>query len=242
MRSFAYLDLHRVVEWPGPVLSGDGDVHDGRPVVLHDRPHPEVVAHHYLRGCTLPIMLGLLDVVKQWFRYGLSTGKAMDSDEAAPAGRFPMRFLTAAVILTGIVLAWLSWGTYRSYQISRAARHQNFRIEHLRGRDHRLAELFLECLHLVADGALRDAKLRRRTREALMPGRGLKGLQRVQRRQVLAHGGFPGGHEKNWGWPEKPCFAGPAPVTLLRCRYREIMGFGGGRCQRLSLTAFRFGR
>ncbi|NLY01306.1 MAG: response regulator [Rhodopirellula sp.] len=44
-----------------------------------------------------------------------------------------MRFLTTAVILTGIVLAWLSWGLYRSYQIVKVTKQRNFRIEQLRG-------------------------------------------------------------------------------------------------------------
>ena len=60
-------------------------------------------------------------------------GVVMSSNKAVPLGRFPMRFLTAAVILTGIVLAWLSWGTYRSYQITEVAKQRNFEIEQLRG-------------------------------------------------------------------------------------------------------------
>ena len=45
----------------------------------------------------------------------------MSSKGSVPLGRFPMRFLTAAVILTAIALAWLSWGTYSSYQITKVA-------------------------------------------------------------------------------------------------------------------------
>lgn len=57
----------------------------------------------------------------------------MCSKKTVALGRFPMRFLTAAVILTGIVLAWSSWGAYRSYQITKLAKQRNIRIEQLRG-------------------------------------------------------------------------------------------------------------
>lgn len=60
-------------------------------------------------------------------------GGVMLSDSAVPLGRLPTRFLTAAVIVTGIVLAWLSWGTYRSYQITKVAEERNLRIDQLRG-------------------------------------------------------------------------------------------------------------
>ncbi len=56
----------------------------------------------------------------------------MSSNRAVPLGRLPMRFLTAAVILTGVVLAWLSWSAYRSYQITKVAKERNFKIEQLR--------------------------------------------------------------------------------------------------------------
>ena len=61
-----------------------------------------------------------------------------------------MRFLTAAVILTGIVLAWLSWGTYRSYQITKTARQRNFKIEQLRGTIIHLDEVLTMSARLAA--------------------------------------------------------------------------------------------
>ena len=48
-------------------------------------------------------------------------------------------------------------------------------------------ELGLQRLHLVADGALRDAQLLGRPREALVPGGGLEGLQGVQGRKAAQH-------------------------------------------------------
>ena len=42
------------------------------------------------------------------------------------------------------------------------------------------AELGLERFHLMADGALRDAELLGGAREALMAGRGLEGLERIE--------------------------------------------------------------
>jgi len=49
------------------------------------------------------------------------------------------------------------------------------------------AELGLERLHLVADRALRDVQLARRTREAQVPRRRLEGAQRGQRGQPPRH-------------------------------------------------------
>ena len=61
-----------------------------------------------------------------------------------------MRFLTAAVILTGIVLAWLSWGTYRSYQITKLAMQRNLRIEQLRGTIIHLDEVLTMSARMAA--------------------------------------------------------------------------------------------
>src|SRR5690606_26308802 len=44
-----------------------------------------------------------------------------------------------------------------------------------------------EDLHLMADGGLRDAELDRRTGERKMPGGGLEGAQRVQRKMWPDH-------------------------------------------------------
>ena len=51
------------------------------------------------------------------------------------------------------------------------------------------AELGFERLHLLADRALRDAQFLRGLGEALMPRRGLAGLQRIQGRQAADHAG-----------------------------------------------------
>ena len=74
----------------------------------------------------------------------------MDSDQAAPVGRFPMRFLTAAVILTGIALLWLSWGTYSSYQTAQTASQRNFRTEQLRGTIVHLDEVLTMSARMAA--------------------------------------------------------------------------------------------
>jgi PAS domain-containing protein len=57
----------------------------------------------------------------------------MDSKKTMPLGQFQMRLLTFAVILTGIVLTWLSWSTNHSYQATNAAQVRNLRNEQLRG-------------------------------------------------------------------------------------------------------------
>jgi PAS domain S-box-containing protein len=61
-----------------------------------------------------------------------------------------MRFLTAAVIVTGIVLAWLSWGTYRSYQITKVNKERNLRIEQLRGKIIHLDEVLTMSARMAA--------------------------------------------------------------------------------------------
>ena len=52
-------------------------------------------------------------------------------------------------------------------------------------------ELCLQRFDLVAHRSLRDTQLLGRTREALMPGRGLEGLERIQRRKAAKHDGDP---------------------------------------------------
>src|SRR5262245_16943863 len=49
------------------------------------------------------------------------------------------------------------------------------------------SEFGFECLHLMADGTLRDAELLSRAGEALVAGRGLEGLERIERRQAARH-------------------------------------------------------
>ncbi len=46
---------------------------------------------------------------------------------------FPMRFLAAAIVLTGLVLCWGAWHAFLSYQESRVIREQHFRIQQLQG-------------------------------------------------------------------------------------------------------------
>ena len=73
-------------------------------------------------------------------------------------------------------------------------------------------ELEFQRLDLVADGALGDAKLLGRAREAFMPRGGLEGLESIQRREAPAHGDP---HEENSVRVEKRCFAGNRFVVLL---------------------------
>ena len=47
--------------------------------------------------------------------------------------RSPRRLLTAAIVLTGLVLAWLSWNTYDAYRTTTAGRQRERRITELRG-------------------------------------------------------------------------------------------------------------
>ena len=49
------------------------------------------------------------------------------------------------------------------------------------------AKLRLERFHLMTDGTLCDAQLFGRARKALVPGGGLKCLERVQGRQLARH-------------------------------------------------------
>ena len=74
----------------------------------------------------------------------------MSSNRTVPPGRFPMGFLSAAVILTGIVLAGLSWSTYRSHQITHAAMQQNLRLEELRGTIIQLDEVLTMSVRMAA--------------------------------------------------------------------------------------------
>ncbi|TWU38425.1 hybrid sensor histidine kinase/response regulator [Novipirellula artificiosorum] len=74
----------------------------------------------------------------------------MSSNLAIPGGRFPIRLLTAGVILTGIVLAWISWGTYRSHQITREAMQRNLRTEQLRGEIVHLDEVLTMAARMAA--------------------------------------------------------------------------------------------
>ena len=61
-----------------------------------------------------------------------------------------MRFLSAAVILTGIALAGISWSTYRSHQTTRAAMQRNLRLEQLRGTIVQLDEVLTMSVRMAA--------------------------------------------------------------------------------------------
>lgn len=47
--------------------------------------------------------------------------------------RFPRRFFTLTMILTGSVLVWLGWAAYRSFRVAEMTWQRDFRIEELRG-------------------------------------------------------------------------------------------------------------
>ena len=74
----------------------------------------------------------------------------MARNHAAPVGRFPMRFLTVAVILTGVVLAWSGWTTYDSYRLAIAARQRDFKIAQLRGTIIYLGEVLTMSVRMAA--------------------------------------------------------------------------------------------
>ncbi len=74
-----------------------------------------------------------------------------------------MTFLTAAVILNGIVLAWLSWSAYFSYQITKVARQRNVKIEQLRGTIIHLDEVLTMSARMAA--ATGDLKWEERYRQ-----------------------------------------------------------------------------
>ncbi len=61
-----------------------------------------------------------------------------------------MKFLSVAVILTGIVLTGIAWSTYRSHQIMRAAMQRNLRLEELRGTIIQLDEVLTMSVRMAA--------------------------------------------------------------------------------------------
>ncbi|MHC4178443.1 MAG: PAS domain-containing protein, partial [Planctomycetota bacterium] len=74
----------------------------------------------------------------------------MARNRAELDGRFPMRFLTAAVILTGVALAWFGWDRYQSYRDERDARERDFEIAQLRGRIIHLGEVLTMSARMAA--------------------------------------------------------------------------------------------
>lgn len=57
----------------------------------------------------------------------------MNSAKSVPIARFPVKFLTVTVFLTGAVLTWLGWSTYHSYRLTKATAERGSKIERLRG-------------------------------------------------------------------------------------------------------------
>lgn len=87
----------------------------------------------------------------------------MDSNKAAPVGRFPIRFLTASVILTELVLACLGLSTYRSFQITKTSSQRNLRVTQLRGTIIHLDEVLTMSARMAA--ATGDLTWEKRYRE-----------------------------------------------------------------------------
>ena len=87
----------------------------------------------------------------------------MTSTGPESVSRTPMRFLTVAVILTGVVLIWLGWGACRSYRAAKTTRLRDFRVEQLRGKILQLDEvLTMSARMAVATGNLEwEARYRR---------------------------------------------------------------------------------
>ena len=97
-----------------------------------------------------------------------------------------------------------------------------------------IAKLRLQRLDLVADRALRDAKLLGRARKALVPRRGFEGLQGIQRRQARAHRiDFM---RKTRAGTRNDALRGSAPHLIERLQHTQFMRSGACRCQRPSAT------
>ncbi len=71
-------------------------------------------------------------------------------DETGSVARFPTRFLSVAVILTGAMLVWLGWGAYHSYQLIKTIEQRDHRIEQLRGRIIYLDEVLTMSARMAA--------------------------------------------------------------------------------------------
>ena len=83
----------------------------------------------------------------------------MTVNDATTVARLPIRFITVAVILTGIVLAWLGWSTYRFYRHTKTSKVADVRIEELRGTIIQLDEvLTMSARMAAATGDLRWEK------------------------------------------------------------------------------------
>jgi PAS domain S-box-containing protein len=87
----------------------------------------------------------------------------MASHQPDPVGRFPTRFLTGAVVLTGILLGWLAWSTYSSFRMIELAQERSVRIEYLRGRILYLDEVLTMSARMAAatGDAVWEARYRR---------------------------------------------------------------------------------
>jgi len=87
----------------------------------------------------------------------------MMRSQAVSVARFPVKFLTVVVMLTGLVLVWLGWGTYDSYRVARTAKQRNHRIEQLRGTIIHLDEVLTMSARMAA--ATGDPRWEKRYRQ-----------------------------------------------------------------------------
>ena len=67
-----------------------------------------------------------------------------------PGGRMPRRFLTATVLLSAIVLAWLGLRTYGGYRLARQTTERASQIERLRGTITHLDEVLTMSARMAA--------------------------------------------------------------------------------------------
>jgi len=75
----------------------------------------------------------------------------MNGNKTAPvSGRFPTLFLTAAMLLTVLVLGWFGWNTYRSYSVISMVRERHFRIRELQGQIMYLDEVLTMSAKMAA--------------------------------------------------------------------------------------------
>jgi len=69
---------------------------------------------------------------------------------APQSARGPIRLLTLAVVLSGVVWCWLAWSVYATYQRERAAHQHAFRLTELRGEIMRLDEVLTMSARMTA--------------------------------------------------------------------------------------------
>ena len=84
----------------------------------------------------------------------------MVPNERQPIARFPTRCLTIAMVFTALVLTWLGWGAYQSYQATQITWQQHYAIEQLRGTIVHLDEVLTMSAQMAA--ATGDPQWKRR--------------------------------------------------------------------------------